>query len=234
MTQENLFFHIIIGQTGAIGGLLRASMRWNYIPATMYSTGGAISRMSALSNLVFVAKDGTPLPSALQEVLKQEGKRLVHNFPRLNDPAVIHDILDQVGQGILQKQQSGEPITNLYRLVHVMAKRGAIQRFDSPAVSFSGSCLSKLQLGSEIPMLTAFEDVAHDQQLIHRIQRAGRYKAFGRNLPLRGHLARYDSRIPALIDVTSAKAPRDHGTEDRKEIGPSPSKRKRKGHATRF
>jgi DNA-directed RNA polymerase specialized sigma24 family protein len=82
----------------------------------------------ALANTLFIAKDGSALPSAIQAVLRREGKRIARDYPRLRDPAIIQDILDGVGQAVLDKVERAEPITSLAHFVSVLAKRAAIRR----------------------------------------------------------------------------------------------------------
>ena len=84
--------------------------------------------MCTLANAVFVAKNGCQFPNAIQVVLRQEGKRIARDYRRLRDPAIIQDILDGVGQIVLEKMERGEGIGNLPRFVSVLAKRAAIRR----------------------------------------------------------------------------------------------------------
>ena len=75
--------------------------------------------------VVFLDKDGSPLPEWLQGPLERQWKRLARDFPRLNDPAVIQDLLDGVGQRVLEKTERAEPIDGIESFVATATKNAA-------------------------------------------------------------------------------------------------------------
>lgn len=61
--------------------------------------------------LMFVSRDGEPLPEWLQPILRGQAERLLHQFPAL-DLALIQNALDDAGQRVLDRMQTGPALAN--------------------------------------------------------------------------------------------------------------------------
>jgi DNA-directed RNA polymerase specialized sigma24 family protein len=83
------------------------------------------------NGIVFVGKDGQPLPEWLQGPLNRGRQFLVREFPSLNDPATVQNLLDQVGQRILEKHRRGEKIKGIESFVIRASRNAAIDTIRS-------------------------------------------------------------------------------------------------------
>jgi hypothetical protein len=86
------------------------------------------------SDTIFVNEKGDPLPEWLQNGLRSQISRLARHFPRLTDPAVLQDILDETGQLIAAQVARGVAIRNCHGLIKVVAYRTAGKRLRGPDI----------------------------------------------------------------------------------------------------
>lgn len=63
--------------------------------------------------VLFLDRQGKPLPDWLQKPLQRQVLRLSQRFPLLMDLAVIQNVLDGVGQRIIAKVNGGVKIANM-------------------------------------------------------------------------------------------------------------------------
>lgn len=75
---------------------------------------------------VFVSKLGQPLPKWLQDPLERQRLKLMRDFPSLRDLAVVQDLLDAVGQRVLEKSERGDTIEGVEAFISTAARNAAV------------------------------------------------------------------------------------------------------------
>lgn len=87
------------------------------------------------STITFLSATGEPLPDWIQTPLQRQVGRLARDFPTLHgDCAVIQNILDQVGQRVVEKVAGGLRIENVNAYVDTAAHNAAIDATKHPDV----------------------------------------------------------------------------------------------------
>ncbi len=174
--------------------------------------------------IIFLRRDGQPLPECLQGPLERNRRRLAREFPTLNDPATLQNLLDAVGQRVLDKMQRGDRIHGLESFVAKASRnaaldaisgvdvyqRGRIQAFRTETVDPPQSTLEPWWNKA----LTADEE----DLLVRHLWMGDRHDEIAQalHLPVSTVRNRY-SRILEKIR-TLWKAPKDNGT-NRKPCG---------------
>ena len=77
-------------------------------------------------SVLFLNDQGGPLPAWLQKPLRRQITRLSRNFPALSDLAVIQNILDGVGQRVIEKINRGVEIANVQAYIDIASTNAAL------------------------------------------------------------------------------------------------------------
>jgi len=101
------------------------------------------------SSVLFLNNQGGPLPEWLQKPLHRQITRLARNFPVLCDLAVMQNILDGVGQRVMEKINSGVEIENLQAYIDVASTNAAVD-----ATKHSAPFSNKVPLSTAAQELT--------------------------------------------------------------------------------
>ena len=101
-------------------------------------------------SVLFLNDQGGPLPAWLQKPLRRQITRLSRNFPALSDLAVIQNILDGVGQRVIEKINRGVEIANVQAYIDIASTNAALDATKT-SVPFS----NKVPLPAAAQELTA-------------------------------------------------------------------------------
>ncbi len=113
------------------------------------------------SSVLFLNDQGSPLPEWLQKPLRRQITRLGRNFPVLSDLAVIQNILDGVGQRVIEKINSGVEIENLQAYIDAASTNAAVD-----AAKHSAPFSNKVPLPTAAQELTGGKGARSDAAVL--------------------------------------------------------------------